>query len=407
MSLQSAKLSEALKDGPVVVEVPEAAPAVDTADVRERLKRNRAALAGYFSSERGTIFRGLDAAALTRHHVFIGGPPGLAKSLIVETWAAQFQDAIYRRELLTRQTVEQDVLAFLDVPKFAKNGEYSYRHEGKLPEAHIAFVDECFKASGGLLNAMLTWLNERVARGGYASPLVTAVGASNELGEDDSVAALEDRFLVRFWLDKLSKDNRRAFLAGRAGGQTPPALEPVSLAELQACQAEVAALPVEEAVLDALAELSDTLAAVGVTVSDRRLGWCVEVLRAVAWLEGAPCVFADHIDFLQDVLWRRPEELPQVEAALAAVSRGIVGEIREIVERALAPYHDARRSMNDEQFARVAPSHLARLHQVARDIQGRFQGKVDAHVKSRAQAYLSELHAAFRDCKEAASKLSV
>jgi len=384
----------------------ESAPAIDLADVRRRLKANRNALAGYFSAERADIFLGLDACALARHHAYIGGPAGLAKSLIVETWARQFTaGALYRRELLTRQTAETDVLCYLDVPAFAKQGVYSYRYDGKITEGHFAFVDEAFKASGSLLNALLTWLNERTVRGGYRSPLVTAIAASNEFGEDDTTAALEDRFLVRFWIDRLGAAARLAFLRGRAAGSVPPSLESVTLAELEAAQRAAAVLPVDDAVTVALSALSDALYGIGIYVSDRRIGWSVEILRAIAWLDGADCVDVDHIDFLSNVLWRRPEDKPGVDAAIATVDRGVIGEVRRLCETALAPYHEARANLDAAAFRAVAHGHATRIHDAAGDIRDCFGGRVPERLKPRVRGYLAELREAYEACQGAARTL--
>jgi MoxR-like ATPase len=381
-----------------------APPPVDLPSVRARLKANRAALAGYFSAERADIFLALDACALARHHAFLGGPAGLAKSLLVETWAGAFAagGAVYRRELLTRQSTEADVLAYLDVPAFAREGLYRYRVEGKIVEGHFAFLDESFKATGSLLNALLTWLNERTVRGGYVSPLVSCVGASNEFPEDDSTAALEDRFLVRFWLAPLSAGARLDFLRGRADGRRPPVLASVTLAELEAAQRDVAALPVDDAVLVALGALVDALAPVGVYVSDRRIGWCVEILRAVAWLDGADTVDVDHLDFLRHVLWKRPTDKPVVEAALATVDRGVIGEVRRICEAALAAYHE-RSAAPD--WHRQAHATADRIAAAAQEIQERFRGKVPDRLAGRIRGYLAELATAHRASMEVARTL--
>ena len=43
-----------------------------------------------------------------------------------------------------------------------KEDRYVRVTAGKLPEADVAFVDECFKASSAILNTLLKILNERV-----------------------------------------------------------------------------------------------------------------------------------------------------------------------------------------------------------------------------------------------------
>ena len=78
--------------------------------------------------------------------------------------------------------------------------KYVRQTRGYLPEANVAFIDEVFKANSAILNTLLTVLNERLFDNGSQRvrvPLVTLVGASNELPESEELDALYDRFLIR------------------------------------------------------------------------------------------------------------------------------------------------------------------------------------------------------------------
>jgi MoxR-like ATPase len=383
------------------MEATEATPEVDLADVRRRLRENRAALVGYFSRQRAEECQALDACLLSRHHVLLLGPPGEAKSLLARTWAASIAGGTYREALCTRQTTEQDLFYYLDVPAFTQ-GRHVYKYDGKLVEGHVQFWDECFKLNGGTLNAGLGVLNERIAPGGYRSPLITAIGASNEMGDDDSVAALEDRWLARFWVATLDDANFEAFLRGRVRGDRAPTLQPIQLHEVEAAQREAATLDVDEDVIVALRDLRRSLAGVGIHVSPRRAGWCVEYLRAIAWLDGSSAVMVDHVDSLRNVLWRRPEDKPTVEAALGNINRGIIGEIRATVERVVNAYHEERARLSDADFSRVAWRHAQACQDAAAEIKAKFGGSVSANVKERTQSYLAELGQTFKDCRAAA-----
>src|SRR6185436_5261836 len=78
--------------------------------------------------------------------------------------------------------------------------------EGMLPEASLVFLDELLNANSAILNSLLHVLNERLFRRGRekrALPTLMVVGASNRLPEEDALAALFDRFLMRVRCDNV------------------------------------------------------------------------------------------------------------------------------------------------------------------------------------------------------------
>jgi MoxR-like ATPase len=377
------------------------APDVD--DVRRRINENRKAGLAYFSAQRADEWQALDACLLSRHHCLLLGPPGEGKSLLARTWADAIVGGAYREALCTRQSTEQDLFYYLDVPAFTQ-GRSVYKYEGKLSEGYIQFWDECFKLNGGTLNAGLGLLNERTVAGGFRSPLCTAIGASNEMGEDDSVAALEDRWLARFWIDTLSDANFEAFLLGRVNGAKAPTLQSITVDEIAAAQAAVAALPVDPDVIRALRDLRKSLAGVGITVSPRRGGWCVEYLRAVAWLDGAPAVMVDHVDVLRNVLWRRPEDKPAVEAAIGAIDRGVIGEIRALVDQVVAAYEEDRARLSGAEWYAAAAVHARTFYDTGKGIQDRFGKGAPGYRLERVRGYMGELRAAYGEAKAEVEK---
>ena len=81
-----------------------------------------------------------------------------------------------------------------------KEGDLVTNTEGMLPEADFVFLDELLNANSAILNSLLLALNERIFRRGRQTvplPMLLAVGASNRLPDDDALAALFDRFLLR------------------------------------------------------------------------------------------------------------------------------------------------------------------------------------------------------------------
>src|SRR5207244_1383982 len=116
----------------------------------------------------------------------------------------------YFQWLLTRFTTPEELFGAVSL-KALEEDDYRRLTTHKLPEAHIAFLDEVFKASSSILNTILTLMNERRFHNGREVaevPLLTLFAASNELPEDDELLALHDRFLLRFVVDYLDEDFR-------------------------------------------------------------------------------------------------------------------------------------------------------------------------------------------------------
>ena len=110
--------------------------------------------------------------------------------------------------LLTRFTEPNELFGPFDIRKL-REGELVTNTEGMLPEAAVVFLDELLNANSAILNSLLMVLNERVFRRGRETrslPLLMVVGASNRLPEDDALAALFDRFLLRVRCDNVPAD---------------------------------------------------------------------------------------------------------------------------------------------------------------------------------------------------------
>src|SRR4249920_1996526 len=176
---------------------------------RDRLRRVRDELSATFM-ERGDLIDGALAALLSRQHVLIIGPPGTAKSMLADALCRRVEGASYFQWLLTKFTTPEELFGAVSL-KALEADDYRRVTANKLPEAHIAFLDEVFKASSSILNAVLTIINERFFHNGRqvaAVPLLTLFGASNELPEDDELLALYDRFLLRFVVGYINEDFR-------------------------------------------------------------------------------------------------------------------------------------------------------------------------------------------------------
>jgi MoxR-like ATPase len=280
--------------------------------------------------ERDELIDGALVALLAAQHVLVIGPPGTAKSMLADEVCRRLTGARYFQWLLTRFTTPEELFGAVSL-KALEEDDYRRLTAHKLPEAHIAFLDEIFKASSSILNTILTVMNERRFHNGrevVSVPLLTLFAASNELPEDDELLALHDRFLLRFVVDYLSEDFRflKLLQSRPSGPRTTLPLE-----ALDAARAEAASLSVPGEVLRAITDVRRELRAKGLTVSDRRYAQAVGVLRAHAYLAGRDAVSDADVPFLEHVLWRDPAERPQIRAVIRELLHGYEDEVRVLL----------------------------------------------------------------------------
>lgn len=314
----------------------------------QRLQAVRAELKSLLV-ERDEVIDGLLIALLARHHVLLLGPPGTAKSMLARELVRRLTDARLFEWLLTKFTTPEELFGPPSLPAL-EAGRYERVTSGKLPEAEVAFLDEIFKANSAILNALLSILAERTFHQGTSPiqvPLETMVAASNELPDEDELAALFDRFLLRFTVGYIEQDHAFTQLLTAAQPPEQPA-ERLGKEDLEALRGKARQVSIHEGMISELAELRQSLAAEGVIASDRRWRQALDVLRAGACLEGRAVVTPADIRWLEHVLWSDPEEKPKVRTIIAKVAGGDEEEAKKLLFQAREIHAYARRGWPDE-----------------------------------------------------------
>ncbi|HEY8516824.1 MAG TPA: AAA family ATPase [Candidatus Binatia bacterium] len=285
---------------------------------------------GQIFVERNEVIEGALAALIARQHVLLLGPPGTAKSMLADELCRRIEGARYFQWLLTKFTTPDEVFGAVSL-RALEQDEYRRVTTDKLPEAHVAFLDEVFKASSSILNALLTLLNERRFHNGRESvavPLLTLFGAANELPEEDELSAIYDRFLVRFVVGYVVEDWR--FLR-MLRAPAPSVGVRVTLDELALVQAAVDEVDVPDGVLRSIGDLRRALAEQQIVPSDRRFRQSISLLRALALLRGKSAVGDDELLFLEHVLWRDPAERATVKDVLRQLVHGFDEQVQELI----------------------------------------------------------------------------
>ncbi|MCL4348594.1 AAA family ATPase [Ferroplasma acidiphilum] len=149
---------------------------------------------------REDVINGVLAGLISGEPTLLVGPPGTAKTSIIDTMS-KLINARYFYYLLTKFTEPEELLGPIDITAL-KNGEYRNITKGKLPDANIVFLDEIFKSSSAIRNTLLDiMLNRRLPNGGTMInlDLLGIYSASNEISDDEEDMALYDRYPIKIF----------------------------------------------------------------------------------------------------------------------------------------------------------------------------------------------------------------
>lgn len=287
---------------------------------------------------------------LSGEHYLLVGEPGTAKTAIAELFASHIEDANWFSIMLGNFTTPEKIFGPLDIQAF-QAGEYKYVTRNKLPEAHIAFLDEFFKCNEGALNEMLTILNERKFDG-HPIPLMTVGTATNWpeiLSRTDNTKALYDRILLRCIVEDIfDKDGVVDLLEKVEEVEDYTPNEMITLDELNAAIKDVKKVEISESIRNMLFSIRERLSVrivnrerrPGTQISSRRLGQLQKVLRAHAWLNDRDKVTLDDFEALQWGLWNDRDEYQTAKSVLETLDAEAVKEIVEMIDEGRAAYRE-------------------------------------------------------------------
>ena len=331
-------------------------------------------------------------ALIAGEHCLLLGPPGTAKTLLGQL-ISNAVEGEYFQWLMTRFSTPEELFGPISM-KGLENDEVRRLTDGKLPSASIAFLDEIFKSNSAILNALLTLINERRFHNNGTEidcPLQTMFGASNELPEDDSLSALYDRFLLRFWTDYLKdRDTLKTLLTS---DDEPSVNVKLTAKELTSLQNAVKKVTIDDDTIEAILTIKAELESHGITASDRRWRKLITIVKAHAVLNGRSSVDQDDdLLILEHCLWREPSQKEQVRQQVRKVASPLLAEATRILDAAKEVYNELLTLEETDEFLMASVKVRGKLKSM--------KDKLDNLIASNgASSKLGELKAMQRDVK--------
>jgi hypothetical protein len=363
-------------------------------------------------AEREELVHTIALSLLTGKNLFVLGKPGQAKSQAIDLFRSHIQGAKQFDVLMSKGIDQEQLFGRLDLASiipghvshsvlekdegYRKMAEYlnrlledaakdtdsgnflaaagelqkkmeTYRkclaelHSGipemqtanKIPESHICFLDEIFKANDGVLNSLLKALNEHVYTNEGVSvkiPVISFFSASNEIPnfnnpEEKSLRALYDRFDFKVNTRYVQvKANRMRILKQKQQKEPKPAQALISLNELYAMQEEVRTVKVPDSINELADNILCELRRKDIPVSDRIYFNFSPVVQAEAWLHGRDTVTPADMPALVNYLWDKPE---QVETVAETIRRLTENPLGDQIDAILAAAYQAQQIFED------------------------------------------------------------
>lgn len=284
-------------------------------------------------------------SAIGSESIFLLGPPGTAKSLVARRLKLAFKDGKAFEYLMSRFSTPDEIFGPVSISMLKNEDKYERVVDGFLPTATIVFLDEIWKASPSIQNALLTAINERIFQNGrniLLLPMKALIAASNELpAEDEGLEALWDRFLVRMVSNCIQSETSFYKMI-----RQKPVREIIVPSDLQITdelyktwQNEIYTIAIPDNVCSAVSFIRKRLKEESTKegnkemdfyVSDRRWKKCFHIMQTAAFLNGRHAIDLTDIPILFHCLWNTVDVIPSI---IDIVASSLTADIDKQMEK--------------------------------------------------------------------------
>lgn len=374
------------------------------------------------TAERDELIQCIAIALLAKKNLFILGDTGQAKSHCINLFRKRITDAKQFERLMSKQTDEEQLFGRLDLSsiipgnmpsdELIKDVSYNVKlnelqkaykeyeidgraeslekahklakelgqikeiicsvkdsapkviTEGKIPDSHIVFLDEIFKANDGILNSLLTALNERVYTNEgqtISIPVISFFSASNEIPdfsepENQILKPLYDRFDLKLETEYVKeRDNRLNILKKKQKSAVNANPTTITLKELVTMQNEVKCVKVPDSINELMDDILCALRKKEIHISDRKFFNYTPIVQAAAYIRGGDTVSVEDLMVLKNYFWTKPTERDTISTVLTEIcDNPIKSRIDDLIAMADEAFEDFKlNSANNRAFAKV------------------------------------------------------
>lgn len=318
--------------------------------------------------------------------VYIKGDIGVGKTFLTRNVVGCIGgldgEAYFEVPMLGRQS-SPDVLFGITYFPAMQQGRVTRNTERRLPRARVAHIGEVTNASDSTLDYLLPVLSERQFENDgvyHLHHLVTVICDSNDIPTKPS---FWDRFVFRLVGEGLrAPGNVETMLRAAAerrvvtGSTSETVVEPViDWADFQQAHTEIPHVKIPDDVWTTLVTLRSKLADQGVTVTERRMNYCIPVIQVAAWRAGRDTAEVEDMTLLEHVLWTTEADRPKVQVTVLGAVNPLEAKIIDLGDRGMGlatqvdeliakPVSDARRRAGTQLYDRIeaAATELERLY---------------------------------------------
>lgn len=299
--------------------------------------------------EREQVIRLVLLAIFAKHHVFLIGLPGVAKTKLLKIISGIVSNGSFWEILMTKETKEKHLLGedieedgiekvlkvfdheniarFQEGAKFSilktilsffKVGKKAYQSGLSLDEIrkqmsmlnhHFVLFDEMFKASDDILVSCLSMLNERyyTSKGkAIPVPLNSLFSASNELPFGEKIEPFVDRILFWYEVERIQKkENFIKYIQGKFDASKETKIK-FTLEEIEFCFLSSDSVKISPHIEELYSELESNIFNAGIKVSNRKFGpeYIIRALKTSAWLNGRDFIDVSDLLLIQHMAWQ-------------------------------------------------------------------------------------------------------